>query len=49
MAIIKSEIRRELSNAGIIITKARETPETCVSLGQHFLSLNVCVTTPVYA
>lgn len=31
-AIIKSEITRELSNASIIITNARETPETCVSL-----------------
>lgn len=32
-AIIKSEITRELSNASIIITNARETPETCVSPG----------------
>lgn len=48
-SIIKSEITRDLSNASVIITNARETPETCVPLVQHFLSLNVCVTTRVYA
>lgn len=30
--IIKSEITRELSNAGLMITNTRETPETCVPL-----------------
>lgn len=48
-SIIKSGITRELSNASVIIMNARETPETCVPLAQHFLSLNVCVTTRVYA
>lgn len=36
-SIIKKEITKNLSNASVIITSARET---YVSLEQHFLSLN---------
>lgn len=45
----KSEITRQLSNTSVMIRNARDTPETYVLLGQHFLSLNVYVTTRVYA